>query len=149
MPKVYVDTGETVEKKKYESLYVESIFVQVYIDVAKLFMQIHSPTAYRLLFWIMVHMGKHNEIILNKGARSEFNGYCVAKGSRRVADRTIKGAIRELVGTDLLCSTSDPTKRESAYMLNPSHFWSTGSQKDRVESIKAYIHFKEQQNEEN
>jgi hypothetical protein len=149
MPKVYLDTGTTVEKKKYDSLYVENIFIQVYVDVAKLFFKLSSKTSYRLLLWIMVRMGHGNEIILNKGARSEFNGYCIANGSRRVADGTIKGAVRELVEADLICSTSEPNKRESHYMLNPQHFWSTGSQKDRVESIKAYLYFKEKRNEEN
>ena len=149
MPRLYLDTGETVNKKKYDSLYVENIFIQVYVDVAEFFFKIHTKTAYRLLLWIMVRMGKHNEVILNKGARSDFNGYCVYKGAERCADRTIKGAISELVNADILVSTSDAGRRESHYMLNPSHFWSTGSQKDRLEAIKAFLHFKEINNEEN
>jgi len=149
MPKLYLDTGTTVEKKKYESLYVENIFVQVYIDVAEVFMKIHTKTAHRLLLWIMVRTGKHNEIILNKGGRSEFISYCISKGGDRVMDRTVKGAMAELISCGAIVSTSDKGKRESHYMLNPSHFWSTGRQKDRVEAIKAFLHFKEIDNEEN
>ena len=149
MGKVYLDTGKFVEKKKYDSLYVESIFIQVYIDIADLYFKLHTPTAYRLLLWIMIHMGKHNEIILNKGNRNEFIAYCVQRGGNRVVDGTVKGAMGELVNVGVIVSTSEPGRRESHYMLNPSYFWSTGKQKDRIESIKAFLHFKEQQNEKN
>jgi hypothetical protein len=149
MPRVYLDTGRVVEKKKYDSLYVENIFIQVYINLADVFMKIHSPTAYKLLMWIMVHMGRHNEIILNKGNRHEFIAFSVHRGGVRVADATVKGAIRELTYVGIIVSTSDVGKRESHYMLNPNYFWSTGNQKDRLEAIKAYLHFKEINDEKN
>lgn len=136
MPKIYLDRGRRMEKIKYDSIDVSGKFIQVYDDIYKNISDVKSPCAFHLLFWVVHNMGTYNQIVLNKNARSEF----IADSKGRYKDSTVKNAISILVKNKLMVSMSEEGKRESTYFVNPFHFWKNGSQKERAESIKAFLY---------
>jgi hypothetical protein len=143
MPKLYLDTGRTTAKIKYDSVEISGKFIQVYDDLYPKLLSL-SPCAIHLLFWMADNMGDYNQIVLNKNARSEFR----ADVSGKYKDSTIKASISLLTTKDLIVNSSEIGKRESLYFVNPFHFWKTGSQKDRAESIKGFL-YKLKENETN
>ena len=72
MPKVYLDTGRTTERIKYDSIDISGKFIKVYDDLYPKLLRIKSPCAIRLLLWMANNMGSYNQIVLNKNARGEF-----------------------------------------------------------------------------
>ena len=142
MPKVYLDTGHVTERVKYDSVEISGRFIQVYEDLYPKLLKIKSPCAIHLLFWMASHMGIYNQIVLNKNGRGEF----ISQTKGEYKDSTVKSAIITLIKSGLIVSMSDYGKRESNYFVSPFHFWKTGSQKDRTESIKGYL-YKIEENE--
>jgi len=136
MPKVYLSTGHKTERVKYDSIDISGKFIQVYDDLYTKLLRIKSPCAIHLLFWMASNMGSYNQIVLNKNARSEF--IAVSHGSYK--DQTVKSAIQILIRHELIVSMNEKGQRDSNYFVNPFHFWRTGSQKDRAESIKGFIY---------
>lgn len=136
MPKVYLDTGCKTEKFKYDSVDISGKFIQVYDDLYSKLVNISSPCALHLLFWMAEKMGSYNQIVLNKNARAEF----ISEVHGRYKDETVKSALKILIRHKLIVSMSEIGKRESTYFVNPFHFWKTGSQKDRTESIKGFLY---------
>jgi len=143
MPKVYLDTGRTTERIKYDSINISGKFIQVYDDVYPKLLNL-SPCSIHLLFWMSDKMSDYNQIILNKNSRGEFR----ADVKGRYKDSTIKASIKSLINNGLIINSSEKGKRESLYFVNPFHFWKIGSQKDRTESIKGYL-YKLKENETN
>jgi len=94
-------------------------------------------------------MSEHNQIILNKGNRSEFLAELRLTG-KKYSDESVRSAIRDLVEAEAMISLSDKGKRESSYMINPMHFWKTKSQGNRTEAIQAFINqLRSKENERN
>ena len=137
MRKVYVDTGRTKQKKEYEAFSVENSFVQTYIDMPELFFKLGSPCAMHLLIWVVSNMTEHNQIGLNKSNRAEFMSEARAMG-KQYSDGTVRNAILNLRTANAIASMSDSGKRESQYMVNPSFFWKTKSQADRIDAIRGF-----------
>jgi hypothetical protein len=148
MPKVYLDRGERTERIRYDSIEISGKFIQVYDDLHETLFQIGSACAIHLIFWMAHNMGSYNQVIMNKANRLEFSTSSMTNGGKRYSDDTIKSALRLLIKYQLVVSMSESGKREAMYFVNPYHFWKTGSQKERTESIKAYI-YKLEQNEAN
>ena len=148
MPKVYLDRGTRTERIRYDSIEISGKFIQVYDDLHETLFEVRSACAIQLILWMAHRMGSYNQINMNKAKRLEFAADSVTNGGKRYSDETVKAAMRELVKNKLILSMSEPGKREATYFVNPYHFWKTGSQKDRTESIKAYI-YKLEQNEAN
>lgn len=140
MPNVYLDTGRKTEKIKYDSVKVSSKFSQVYDDLHESLFRVGSTCAILLLFWMSERMGMYNQVSMNKANRKEFIVAVVSNGGKRYSDGTVRNAVRTLVSSNLIASANDRSKREGEYIVSPIHFWKTGSQKDRAESIKAYIY---------
>jgi len=144
--KVYLDTGRTTKKKEYESFEVEISFVQMYVDVNDVFHKLRYASSMHLIIWIVTNMDRYNQIYLNKSNRSDFLSSCRGK----YKDSTVKSAIRELQNANLIINMSDSNKREAQYMVNPSYFWKTANQKDRIEAIRGYRYkIKENEAKEN
>lgn len=148
MPKVYLDRGRRTERIRYDSIEISGKFIQVYDDLQETLFQIGSACAIHLILWMAHHMGHYNQIVMNKVKRAEFAAEAISNGGRKYSDETIKAALRQLSKAQLIISMSDEGKRDASYFVNPYHFWKTGSQRDRTESIKAYI-YKLEQNEAN
>lgn len=142
MPKIYLDTGRTTERIKYDSIDISGKFIQVYDDLYPILLKVKSPCAIHLLFWMSNHMGNYNQIVLNKNIRGEF----IADSKGHYKDSTVKSAITTLLKNHLVVSMSEIGKRESAYLVNPFYFWKTGSQKDRTEAVKGFL-YKLEENE--
>jgi hypothetical protein len=143
MPKVYLDTCRASEVVKYDSVDVSSQFVQVYSDLYSKLNKI-PPCAVQFLFWLINKMSDYNQIVLNQNVRNDF--ILDSRGSYR--NSTIKAAIKSLTREGIMTSMNEPNKRESLYFVSPFFFWKNGSQKERAESIKAYI-YKLKENETN
>ena len=141
MPKVYLDTGHKTERVKYDSIDISGKFVQVYDDLYPKLLNL-SPCAIHLIFWMADNMGDYNQIILNKNSRGDF----IADVRGKYKDSTVKASVKLLINNRLLVNSSEKGKRESLYFVTPFHFWRTGSQKNRTESIKGYI-YKVKENE--
>lgn len=148
MRKILVDTGKRREKIVYEEYSIEENFVQMYINSNEIFYKVQSPSAYILLMWCLINMDKFNHVTLNKRNRSVIIAEVVSSGGKRYSDNTIKDAIGMLAKSNVIVSFNDNNEREAAYMINPSYFWKSKSQGDRLESIKAY-EIRKKQNEEN
>jgi len=148
MPKVYLDTGRKSESIRYDTIEISGKFVQVYDDLDKLLYRVKSGCAIHLMFWAAKNMGSYNQIILNKQGRTDFISTCISNGGNRYSDSAVKAAIALLSKNKIMISMSERGKRSSTYFVNPYHFWKTGSQKERTESIKGYI-YKLEENERN
>jgi len=148
--KVFLDTGRVTSRRHYDSIYVENAFVQMYTNASELLLKVHSKSAMYLFLWMLSRMSKYNQITLNKASRIEFKADCVIEGKQHYSDSTIKKAIMELVKVRAIVSMNETNKRESLYMVNPSYFWRTGEQKDRITAIKGFEYqLKSKQNEAN
>jgi len=148
MPKVYLDTGTKKESIKYDSIEISGKFVQVYNDLHETLFQIGSACALHLIFWMANRMGSYNQVSMNKNNRSEFIVDSHTHNGKRYSHETVKSALKLLVKHKLIVSMSEKGKREAVYFVNPFHFWKTGSQKDRTESIKGFL-YKLEENETN
>lgn len=138
MKKIFIDTGRRSERVVYEEYSVESNFIQAYVSANEVFYKVQSPCAYALMMWCMINMDKFNHITLNKYMRSELISDIVSMGGKRYSDNTVKDAISVLVKANVLISFNEENEREATYMVNPSYYWKSKNQKDRLESIKAY-----------
>ncbi len=139
MSGVYIDTGKSSKKKKHDDVVVEQSFAQFYKGAFRLFAQTRSSCSKNLLIWAIGRMDKWNRVTLNKAGRGYFSIDCHIAGGKRYADSTVKNAINELLSIGAMVSMSEDNKRDSVYMVNPHFFWKTKTQRDRYESIKAYI----------
>ena len=138
MKKVFLDTGLVTEKRQYESFYIESAFVQTYINSQELIFTIKSKSAIYLLLWMLSKMSDFNQITLDQASRIDFKADCIIYGKVHYSDSTIKKAIMQLVDAEAIVSMNEKNRRESRYMVNPAYFWKTGEQKDRIIAIKGF-----------
>ena len=129
MDHLYIDTGRTSHWKKHDNVVVEKSFSQLYKGVFKIFAQISTPCAKNLFLWAINEADKWNQIILNKGGRSEFNIDHFNATGEKYADGTISGAIKELINAGAMVSTNNGKGRSSIYMINPYFVWKTKSNK--------------------
>ena len=148
MPKVYLDTGVKKESIRYDSIEISGKFMQVYDDLHETLFQISSACAIHLLFWMAQKMGTYNQVSMNKNNRSDFISDSYTHNGKKYSHDTVKSALRVLTKHKLIVSMSEKGKREALYFVNPFHFWKTGSQKDRTESIKGFL-YKLNENETN
>ena len=140
MPKVFLDRGKKEEKIRYDSVNVSGKFIQIYDDLYKKLAQISSPCAIHLLFWMALNMDRYNQISMNKRGRGSFISDMISNKGKRYSDHTVKFALRALAEKKLIISMGGRGQRDAYYFVTPFHFWRTNSQRDRVESIKAYTY---------
>jgi len=148
MPRVYLPTGKRTESVRYDSIEISGKFIQIYDDLNDKLFRIGSSCALHLLFWMSMRMDNYNQVSVNKNRRQEFIADCISGGGKRYSDSTVKSALRSLVSSGLVVSMNEKGRRDAMYFVNPFHFWKTGSQKDRTESIKGFI-YKIEENEAN
>jgi len=132
---IYVNT--TTRDHKSNELSIQTGFVQMYNNIYAVAFNLKYQCSLYLLIWIVDEMSDYNQIILNKGNRSEFRSR-IRSFNREYTDGMVKAAIGDLINSELLISASMDGKREASYLVSPKYFWKTKSQKDRIETIQAF-----------
>ena len=148
MRKVYVDSGKRKQKIIYQSYSVENAFIQMYTNIGDAFYRVKNHSSLYLLIWIVVNMNTINEITLNRDKRDLFVSDVISKGGKRYSDASVKRSIKELKDAGILISNSDNDERLGSYMINPSYFWRSKHQSERLQLIESFK-FKKENNEGN
>jgi len=132
--RIYVNTADG----KHSELTIQGAFVQTYTSAYKVIFRLKYQCSLYLLFWIINEMNEYNQIILNKGNRSEFISSLKQFG-KKYSDESVRSSIKDLIDAEAIISLSVDDRRESSYMINPIHFWKTKIQKNRTVVIQAFV----------
>lgn len=132
MKRIYFETTETITRQQKGWVEVDTDFTQVYNCFKQISKQIHSPTSWKLLFWLLSEeANKQNGFRTDKDVFERFNKYLSSDcESCKISRTTFQNSINELVRCKSITLVS-----KGFYYFSPYIFWKDDKEK-RLEFIQ-------------
>jgi hypothetical protein len=127
--RIYYETTETVVKQQKGWIEIDTDFTQIYNCFKEISKNIHSPTSWKLLFWLL-----SEEANKSNGFRTDtnvYNKFVLYLGKEaKVSRTTFQNSIDELVKCQAITKVG-----KGFYYFSPYIFWKDDKEK-RLEFIK-------------